>query len=536
MSPARTGLREQYGAFNEALSELYHDNLLTLADEDEPTDFDEDLFEEAARELYESGGFDIPQLASPAAQAVVEETMRVLDTAISSALPHEVPETLRHALENNAFIFSGFKTFHSLREVGLSMVTDKGDIKPFSEFLDDVRKINAKYNRNYLYAEYNHALGASQMAAKWHDIEQDGDDYDLQYRTAGDSRVREEHAALHGTTLPPSDPFWERYLPPNGWNCRCTAVQVRRNKFPRSDSQEAIRLGDECTAGPKRSIFRYNPGKTMEVFPGKHPYFKAPAQAKDAAAGYIPETWTPKTIAEAERFFADKLGVRCSLKGFTKTDMAQVEEIYRSVERHFQCYPELKQETKFVGSIKGRIELLTQEKFKELQKSYPFMPDDELMKHAKKWARKLGSSAGCYAYSHGACKDWNLSGIAFNTEYRGDKVKNYLQRDVKSKWHPPGTGTVKAVIDHELGHEIDRLVGLRTHSDFLKLFNEEKAKGKQHIIDNLSQYGDKNAAEFIAEAWSEYLNNEKPRPIAVAVGRLVIQQYKKKNGQSSSTT
>ena len=46
------------------------------------------------------------------------------------------------------------------------------------------------------------------MAAKWHDFEQDGDRYYLQYRTAGDDKVREEHAALNGTTLPPSDPFW----------------------------------------------------------------------------------------------------------------------------------------------------------------------------------------------------------------------------------------------------------------------------------------------------------------------------------------
>ena len=50
-----------------------------------------------------------------------------------------------------------------------------------------------------------------------------------------DDRVREDHAILHGTTLPPSDPFWSLYLPPNGWNCRCTAVQVRKGKYPQSD-------------------------------------------------------------------------------------------------------------------------------------------------------------------------------------------------------------------------------------------------------------------------------------------------------------
>ncbi len=158
--------------------------------------------------------------------------MRVLETAIGNGLPHEVPETLRYALENNAFVFSGFKTFHALREVGLSMLTEKGDIKPFNDFLTDVKKINAQYNHNYLYAEYNHAVGAAQMAAKWHDFEQDGDRYYLQYRTAGDDKVREEHAALNGTTLPPSDPFWELF-------CRRTAgtAAVRRYRCAKTDTR-----------------------------------------------------------------------------------------------------------------------------------------------------------------------------------------------------------------------------------------------------------------------------------------------------------
>ncbi len=275
------GLREQYGAFNVALQSLYKDEIIRLAKEDKSPDFDDAVFENAANVVYENGGFDLSLIQDPAARAVIAETFRVLDTAIDSGLPHEVPATLRYALENNAFIFSGFKAFHALREVGLSMTTEKGEIKPFNDFLEDVRKINATYNHNYLYAEYNHALGASQMAAKWHEFEQDGDRYNLQYRTAGDDRVREEHALLHGTTLPPSDPFWDSYFPPNGWNCRCTAVQVRKNKYPTSDPDLAMKRGENCTDGAKRAIFRYNPGKTMDLFPPKHPYRKVPKEVKE---------------------------------------------------------------------------------------------------------------------------------------------------------------------------------------------------------------------------------------------------------------
>ena len=136
-----------------------------------------------------------------------------------------------------------------------------------------MRSIHERYNQNYLKSEYNFAVQSTQMAVRWHKFEQDGDRYLLQYRTANDGLVRPEHQALHNTTLPIGDPFWNDYTPPLGWNCRCTVAQVNRGKYPESDSAAAIRAGEEATAKPKQQIFRFNPGKTERIFPPKHPYF-----------------------------------------------------------------------------------------------------------------------------------------------------------------------------------------------------------------------------------------------------------------------
>lgn len=43
----------------------------------------------------------------------------------------------------------------------------------------------------------------------------------FEYNTQRDERVRQTHRELEGATLPPSDPFWRTYWPPNDWNCRC---------------------------------------------------------------------------------------------------------------------------------------------------------------------------------------------------------------------------------------------------------------------------------------------------------------------------
>ena len=299
--------RSQYRAFNTALRSLYSDDILQLVGKEKPFEFDDSLFEAVASLVYENGGFDISQIEDPAARALINETLRILSIAIDSGVPHEVPATVRYALENNAFIFSGFKTFHSMREIGLSMVTDKGEIKPFNDFMADVRKINQLYNHTYLYAEYNHAVGTSLMAAKWHEFEQDGDRYNLQYRTANDGRVREDHALLHETTLPASDPFWDKYYPPNGWNCRCTVVQVRKDKYQTSDPELAMLRGDNCTDGVKQKMFRYNPGKTMELFPPKHPYKKAPKEAKVVIEKVSAEEMRAKRIQDMIAELPDNL-------------------------------------------------------------------------------------------------------------------------------------------------------------------------------------------------------------------------------------
>ena len=274
------GLRRSYRAFNAALGSLYENDFLELANGTDVPEFDDTAFFDAAGMVYNAGSFDASMLNTPEARRLVAETLHQIKRGIDSGLPHEVPEVVRHALENNAFIFSGFKAYHTLREVGLSLVTDKGDIKPFETFRRDVEAVNNRYNHNYLYAEYNHAVGSSLMAARWQQIEADGGRYDLQYRTAQDDRVREDHAILHGTTLPPSDPFWSLYLPPNGWNCRCTAVQVRKGKYPQSDPALSMLRGNNCTETAKQQIFRFNPGKDLKLFPPKHPYYKAPDDAK----------------------------------------------------------------------------------------------------------------------------------------------------------------------------------------------------------------------------------------------------------------
>lgn len=48
----------------------------------------------------------------------------------------------------------------------------------------------------------------------------------VQYRTAGDARVRDEHALLDGKVFRIGSKAHQRIAPPNGFNCRCSAVTL----------------------------------------------------------------------------------------------------------------------------------------------------------------------------------------------------------------------------------------------------------------------------------------------------------------------
>ena len=211
-------------------------------------------------------------LAKPGIRRLIQATAKVYEQALDSpSISYEIPSEMRQKLEEDIFVFSGFKTYHQLKEASLLLRDDAGNIKPFSKFYQDVSKIKEKYNRNWLRAEYNFATASAEMASHWAEYATHKEYTNLQYHTALDDKVRESHAALEGITLPYEDSFWNTAFPPNGWNCRCHVVPVLKEDYPVSDSQTAQQSFEMLTEGSE--IFRFNPGKEAVIFPPHHPYY-----------------------------------------------------------------------------------------------------------------------------------------------------------------------------------------------------------------------------------------------------------------------
>ena len=279
-------------------------------------------FEAMMHALYQNEGatFRVEILGDDPVQNFISTHAAILDSSFDGTA---MTGTMRQALQRSNYIFSGIKTFHELNEAFPSLIDDSGNRKPFERFLRDVRKIDETYNSNYLRAEYNFVHASADMAARWEQIEQDGDRYLLQYRTAGDGNVRPEHAALNGVTLPPSDTFWQSYYPPNGWNCRCTVVQVRRGKYETTPHEEAMQRGAKALQRDARGIFRFNAGQQRKAVPDYNPYtIKRCRDCDIAKADTVPGNSVAGTtlafVPENELCAACRLLRTCYGQGHTK--------------------------------------------------------------------------------------------------------------------------------------------------------------------------------------------------------------------------
>ena len=70
---------------------------------------------------------------------------------------------------------------------------------------------------------FNTNMRAAHMAGKWQQLWAGRKRYPyLQYRTAGDSRVRPLHRQWNGQIYRIDDLFWQTHYPPNDYGCRCT--------------------------------------------------------------------------------------------------------------------------------------------------------------------------------------------------------------------------------------------------------------------------------------------------------------------------
>ncbi len=217
--------------------------------------------------------------------------------------------------------------------------------------------------------------------------------------------------------------------------------------------------------------------------------------------------------------------------------------------------PRLKGEMQFIGSCQQRNRLLSKKQLKEMKQSKIYqsylthfkamyggrLSDEKVEKMAEDYYIKKMKPAKVSAVAESADsmhKSYEgFWGIAFNEKYADKKNFAQFEKNIgvpmeKKGWWPEKCSTMKAIVDHEIGHQIDALYALRSRPEIANWHDRLKASGVKHkgngVAENLSAYASKGGrTEAIAEAWSEFMNNPNPREFAKEFGQIVMGIVKK---------
>ena len=268
-----------------------------------------------------------------------------------------------------------------------------------------------------------------------------------------------------------------------------------------------------------------------------------PATAKPKFVPYVRQK-TAKAVAET------LVGAGYVAKAdFGKVSADVANDAAESLTSHLQRFPELAARQKFIGSAQSRMRLGHEAQVERhlkhnaewLSRVYPGLSHDELKakigKHIKK--HPVGGYLAASCDGNEKNESWGpLDGVFVNEKYgSAEKARAAMEHCVKTKFHPEGCDSVKAIMDHEYGHQVDGLLNLRQHPEIQAIWRDALAN-RQTVTDELSEYAWRDNRgrvhsgphEYIAEAWSEYNNNPNPRPRAVAIGKLIERIYGEKFG------
>ncbi len=107
---------------------------------------------------------------------------------------------------------------------------------------------------------YNANLAAARAAGQWERIQRTKDMLPyLEYRLGASEHHRKHHADKEGLILPVDDPFWDDWMPRNGWGCNCWVRQITRREAERRGISARPKVRDTVVTNTRTGAVRIVP-------------------------------------------------------------------------------------------------------------------------------------------------------------------------------------------------------------------------------------------------------------------------------------
>lgn len=240
-------------------------------------EFSKEALSQMLREIYD--GLNV---RDDIQREAFEETLRLFNEAtvqgLSDAGYPAGDELFYEQLRTNNEVFSAFRTHRMQNDLAAQLAGRDGKLKPFEQWVGDVRNITDHYVVRWLHTEYDTAVLRAHQAADWKRFEAETDVLpNLRWMptTSPDPDTAHRQYWEAELTLPVNHPFWKSHRPGDRWNCKCSLMQTDE---PPTEGAAADFRPVEKVPGLDN-----NPADDGKLFSGSHPYYtQAHPGAKEA--------------------------------------------------------------------------------------------------------------------------------------------------------------------------------------------------------------------------------------------------------------
>ncbi|MDP2217387.1 MAG: minor capsid protein [Methanolobus sp.] len=359
-----------------------------------------------------------------------------------------------------------------------------------------------------------------------------------------DGRTTDQCRALHGTIFDLSKGDVDLYRPPLHFHCRSGLKPIPITReidqdqlFENRDfSGHGKAFADIDVFNRKYRISKFVLDQDLEKRIALEKGLHLPVKVrlvdiqKPAPQVFDPQTlvYLPqKTIKTAEKWLLENTPIKhVDYKGL---DVRVANAMNEAYVRHVKLEPLLVDKIKYYGTAQGHFTFAYEVEIK--MRTEIFMTSRGLSRaDAESLAKRLTHKqrADPNTRAHYWPRGDDANGLAVNKMY-GKDFDEFTRSKIESEnvgWNPIGTGSVKGTLDHEFGHAIDDIYKF---SDSSQVSSYLRSTSYDVVKKGLSQYAVMNPKEFIAEAWTEYINNPSPRPIAKMIGDMMMESISQKH-------
>lgn len=222
--------------------------------------------EDAIRFMEARGRTLSPTFAWQDAYAGDHATMFTVAKSAGFDILRDIHEGLSKALSEGLTIQQFARQLTPLLQAkgwwGRRMVTDPATGEERPAQLGSARRLETIFNTN---------MRVSYAAGHWAGFERAKRTRPfLRYVALLDDRTRPSHRARHNLVLPVDHPYWDRWAPPCGWNCRCTLQSLSAREVEQLQA-EGEALFFEPPADTMRSWVNKRTGEVRDIPDGIDP-------------------------------------------------------------------------------------------------------------------------------------------------------------------------------------------------------------------------------------------------------------------------